>query len=291
MKKATAKAIIFVLIMLLLAACSAEAAEEYVPELYLADSTNNAEMLPAIAQAAWPWKALTEQDDAPRTGTVTFEGKEYSGTYEFSSRPRYTGALVHQYVTGEQIRFTLDSESGALRSINFKSPEFIENERALAEGPQLTEDQCRSLADDVAGKYVSLSDYSLVTVSATHIISDKYTFVYCRPVNGLPSGDRLGVEMTCHGNLASITFCTTDEYAAFAGRAKALAKADGRAMAQEALGKMAELNGVSLSSVSCEDGVYAITPQGECVLVLTATAAFRTEGGEEYSCGYNFILK
>lgn len=103
-----------------------------------------------ISEDALPWRSA--EVEKPTTKTITYEGKEYTGTLYHSQHwlPDFRARLEYR---GEEANFIVDGQTGDLIGFTDKKAGSFDN--------VVTAEQARQVADALAEKYVSLSAYTV----------------------------------------------------------------------------------------------------------------------------------
>lgn len=151
------------------------------------DSTASTEHMSTITtQALWTTERFNMHTDttAPPTATVTFNGKQYQGSYSFTHGIPYCDYLRHVY-EGDEGRFEIHAQTGALEYISL---------RGIGDG-SYTEQQCRELAAAIASEYIDPLDY---TLSATDD-GRTYHFNYAKYMDSFECRDYLSVTVAKNG--------------------------------------------------------------------------------------------
>jgi|GEM_PF-2522260 len=128
-----------------------------------------------------------EDKDAPQTAEVVFNGKTYKGEYEFSIVKRHF-FHVSDYYDGQGVFFSVNRENAQLESIVI-SDQAEEGDKAA--------DECRKIAEELARKYIDLSQYTLSINEYTRL----YGFSFTRMINGVATSDVLSVVVRSSGEI------------------------------------------------------------------------------------------
>ena len=137
------------------------------------------------------WNRSEEGEDAPKSATVTFNGRTYSGDYDDSSL-RLPDLYVSHYYKSGNVQFSIDGKEGELVSISF-AYDFARGGR--------TQEECRPIADAIADDYISLSEYKFDVTVVEHPL--QYTFTYYREISGYQTADRLSISIDGTGRIRS----------------------------------------------------------------------------------------
>lgn len=138
--------------------------------------------------------ASTQDPSAPETVTISFNGKQYVGTYSRSMIRKPNTYVSHRYKSDEVI-FEIHGETGALTNLIFLSE--------LAQVGTLGESDCRAIADEIAKEYLELEMYEVERTDLSYHNNMVYSYTYYRSINGLKSSDRLTVTVCADGSISS----------------------------------------------------------------------------------------
>ncbi len=135
------------------------------------------------------WIGAVEQGGAPESVTVTFDGKEYTGTYLRSKVSKPKTFVSYRYMTDDGVIFETNSETGELTYISMNVD--------IPKGFALKESHCREIADEIAEQYIALDEYLV----ECKVSDGLYTFYYYRAINGIKTSDGITVSVCGDGNI------------------------------------------------------------------------------------------
>ena len=150
----------------------------------------------------WSSEKLNPHDDttAPKEMTVTFNGKTYTGSYEGSYTRLPNTYVSHSYMgkleDGNLVYFYVNGKTQELTSISL----YRKTEQA---GKTVDEAACRKVADELAGKYISLKDYKVKVDPFKDYDFIRYTYTYYREVSSYETTDMLRVVVDGNGVVTS----------------------------------------------------------------------------------------
>ncbi len=133
-----------------------------------------------------------EDNNADKTFTVNFDGKEYVGTYENSAYYSYNTYVTHNY-RFEGGNFEINGRTNKLEYIVF-----FENGK-VTDG-SATIDECREKAERIFKQYIDVNDYELTEKDTAY-----YGFSYQKNISGVPSNERLSILFAKNGEIASFS--------------------------------------------------------------------------------------
>lgn len=133
-------------------------------------------------------QTIFHDETAPETVTVEFEGKEYTGTYDYSYYDSYRINQGNTYKLGDMY-FSVSAENGKLLGITL-DPE-LSGDKTLEE--------CRSIAKSVAGKYIDTDKYNLEEKTGDRL----HFYTYKRHLHGQETAEYLSVIVTSSGEISS----------------------------------------------------------------------------------------
>ena len=108
---------------------------------------------------------LHQDATAPESYTITFEGKEYTGTYSYSLYPIGSDQIQHTYIVNDKINF----------SINGKTQEFVQFYSVYALGsPTLSQQECFDIINSKIVNYINPDDYQLTITDSQKICTFRY---------------------------------------------------------------------------------------------------------------------
>lgn len=146
----------------------------------------------------WPLDKMSSYHDsaAGNTCTVSFNGKTYTGHYENSCLRSRENYVSHLYSNGSfpGFYFWTNADTGEFSGIWFvytRSPK-----------PTISEEQCKSIADQYAKDYIDLNEYEVETTVDQRDQNYVCYFDYYRKVDGYKTSDSLSITIDGNGNLA-----------------------------------------------------------------------------------------
>lgn len=145
-----------------------------------------------------------QSETAPKEMTISFQGKEYSGNYEESSRSMGTTAIRDTYrVPGYSrcLEFSVDSESKAPIFIYMVGQEYFEKEMDL---PTISEEKIQSKAKEYASEWIQLDDFSIFQNDyreGDDTVAAVYGFRFCSMAQGVETTDFVDVLISDRGSL------------------------------------------------------------------------------------------
>ncbi|MBE6629892.1 MAG: hypothetical protein E7624_03470 [Ruminococcaceae bacterium] len=176
----------FVLLLMSFVGCQEEYQGEYVAlEVGGTDSQF----------AIWSSEKLNyhQASQAPKTATVTFNGRTYSGSYKNSCVNMPDLYVSHRYKC-EDTWFKVDDDAKELLHISF----FYDYA-----GGKKSQVDCKKIADAIADDYISLSEYKVGVEVIEHPLC--YIFTYYREVSTYRTTDGLSISIDGNGRIRSFT--------------------------------------------------------------------------------------
>lgn len=143
-------------------------------------------------------KSASKSASAPKTATITFEGKTYSGEFWYSAVVRHNPYTSHYYLFHDGW-FSIKSSTGEVDCIYFTSPSYTK-------GTKSAED-CKESALALADQYINTKDYKL-TVETT---ADFHSYLFERYIENVRTDAFLSVGITTNGELLFFSYGSTDE--------------------------------------------------------------------------------
>ena len=143
---------------------------------------------------------IHENKNAPRTMTVSFDGSEYTGTYEYSVKDTYNNYESDMYNFAPGAWFRVVSGTDKVDQIVFPLPQ-------PPAGDEAESGNGRAKAMELAGRYLDLNASEMTVKS--DIYYDAYHFRV--QVDGVICA-RLAVVMEKDGDLATFDYLMVDEY-------------------------------------------------------------------------------
>lgn len=136
-----------------------------------------------------------QDDSAPKSASVTFNGENYYGEYNRSIVWIPTLHKTHVY-TGDGFRFDINGSTGELISLQIYDSE--------ARTLQNDQTACRSIADEIVSNYINVEDFE-VTCDAG---DDYYAFSYDKKINGIKTTDSVSITVNRDGNVTHFGYTT-----------------------------------------------------------------------------------
>ncbi len=233
--------------------------------------------------------------DAPAKASVTYDGETYTGTYRDSEYRMGNSYITHYYTGDNCYEFGINSENGKLVGINFQTESFYKKESAASELRNARE-RAEEVARECAANFVNLEECGEPTVSVVPLgdesgaAMDLYQYFFCRKLNGIETRGML-VSFSL-GDLDSF-----DKMEADSARFDSLNIEDEVRKAFQNIHPFP--NGTIVEGPDIDRAFYAVTPQGETVIIAAAQATFSlqqtdensTQDPEPIGAGYEFIIK
>lgn len=152
----------------------------------VADSTDGgnhkAEYVPSVTENFGRFK----DENAPREFTVTFENVTYTGEYNHSERDMFVNYQKDYYHT-DGIFFSVNSETKKLTSISFRD----------TENGNLTESDCREIADDFVSDYLNLKE----CIVESNVYSKWYNFFYISSIGDFWTNEVVSISISTDGQI------------------------------------------------------------------------------------------
>ncbi len=187
------KAVTLILSILLLSVCSCrkEATPDYIAyEATLYDGLDGGHHAVDVPL----WMANSENDPAPETAEIKFNGKTYIGNYtQSTSQAPYT-YVRHEY-RSDEATFTINAETNELTEIMFFGNFSYDSSVPATE--------CKQIAETLAKSYIDISEYS----TEENIGDSLYSITYFREIDGYKTSDQLAIVLYYNGEIFSFS-CT-----------------------------------------------------------------------------------
>ena len=279
--------------------------EKTQPKCYLFSSANGGLQSKDSADTAVYEGELMSQwggssfkaSDAPTKASVTYGGETYTGTYR-GSEYRFGNSYVTHYYTGDNCyEFGINSENGKLVGINFQTESFYKKESAASE--------LRN-ARECAANFMNLEECGEPTVSIVPLgdesgaAIDLYQYFFCRKLNGIETRAYVAVRVNSRGMLVSFSLGDLDSFDKMEADS---ARFDSLNIEDEVRKAFRNIhpfpNGTIVEGPDIDRAFFAVTPQGETVIIAAAQATFSlqqtdensTQDPEPIGAGYEFIIK
>ncbi len=242
---------------------------------------------------------------APARASVTYDGETYTGTYKYSEY-RFGNSYVTHYYTGDNCyEFGINSENGKPVIINFQTESFCKKESAASELRDARE-RADEVARECAANFLNLEECGEPTVSVMPFedengtAMDVYKYFFCRKLNGIETRAYVAVRVNSRGMLISFSLGDLDSFdkmEADSARFDSLNIEDEVRKAFQNVNPFP--NGTIVEGPSIDRAFFAVTPQGETVIIAAAQATFSlqqtdensTQDPEPIGAGYEFIIK
>ena len=149
-----------------------------------------------------PWGLEYEKEyedpNAPKTMTIEFDGKQYSGSYKYTKRMTFA-TYRSAYYKNANCWFVVDPENGELQEFGLYKPGDL-GEKTLEE--------CRPIAEALANKYINTEDYQLIMNTDERSVN---TYVYTKYIDGVETCARLSIVTDLNGDIKYFGRLMTDE--------------------------------------------------------------------------------
>lgn len=160
----------------------------------------------------WSYNAKIPEREK-RSASCEFMGESITGEYLRTRSAVFTSYTTDTYATSDGKRFSVRSDTGELKSVNFLNREYHDSEPFLEDvaNPQET---AVAIAAKVAKDYIQLSDYvqTVKEVRTTETERDGKTYcvtyyevVFTKYIGGYPTRDRIVMEINSKGNITKFT--------------------------------------------------------------------------------------
>lgn len=240
---------------------------------------------PAKELKYWNGKTF-RTDDAEGTVTVEFEGRKYKGYYYNSLFGSLNSYLSHRYLTEDNIQFSINGDTGELVSMTLSTEEFFSKERDYEEL-----EEPRMETESIALSYLSMlvdepECYEMTGEPYVRECSDDrgyqctlYQYEFIRKINGFDSTAKVFINITSKGHLAYFGNKDTAAFSEMESHANRFNEADVCEMVREILiQSVPEDYEIINDDLQVEVMSYALTPDGEVVIVVLASISVRIPG-------------
>ena len=167
------------------------------------------------------WNRSRYHQKCPEEFTVSFMGKTYTGTYQTSkSSPRYKSSM-DKYLCSDMITFTVNHDTGKLRSINFTTSDYFAGEPYLADVED-PEAYAIELAKETAKEFLPDPEQYAVRLNEPFVMETEkegigYTVTYytvdlVKCVAGFDTTDRFSARVASNGTLLLVAVGDTGAY-------------------------------------------------------------------------------
>ena len=239
--------------------------------------------------------ASFKASDAPAKASVTYGGETYTGTYRDSEYRMGNSYITHYYTGDNCYEFGINSENGKLVGINFQTESFYKKESAASElrnARERAEEVARECGEPTVS-VVPLGDESGAAM-------DLYQYFFCRKLNGIETRAYVAVRVNSRGMLVSFSLGDLDSFEKMAADSVRFGSLNIEDEIQKAFQNVNPFpNGTIVEGPSIDRAFFAVTPQGETVIIAAAQATFSlqqtdensTQDPEPIGAGYEFIIK
>lgn len=213
--------------------------------------------------------------------------------------------ITHYYTGDNCYEFGINSENGKLVGINFQTESFYKKESAASELRNARE-RAEEVARECAANFVNLEECGEPTVSVVPLgdesgaALDLYQYFFCRKLNGIETRAYVAVRVNSRGMLVSFSLGDLDSFDKMEADS---ARFDSLNIEDEVRKAFQNIhpfpNGTIVEGPSIDRAFFAVTPQGETVIIAAAQATFSlqqtdensTQDPEPIGAGYEFIIK
>lgn len=242
---------------------------------------------------------------APAKASVTYGGETYTGTYRDSEYRMGNSYITHYYTGDNCYEFGINSENGKLVGINFQTESFYKKESAASELRNARE-RAEEVARECAANFVNLEECGEPTVSVVPLgdesgaALDLYQYFFCRKLNGIETRAYVAVRVNSRGMLISFSLGDLDSFEKMAADSVRFDSLNIEDEVRKAFQNIHPFpNGTIVEGPSIDRAFFAVTPQGETVIIAAAQATFSlqqtdensTQDPEPIGAGYEFIIK
>jgi len=152
------------------------------------------------------WAVPDKAENIPQTMTVTFGGKEYTGTYQYTiPRMPLTNRLYSYKYDGGTFGVLLENN----RVVTFT--------QRYSTGT-LSLEECEKIAEKIAGQYADITEYDLRAWQEGELCA----FEYYRAINGIKTSDYVYIVISTGGDLYAVGLGTQDAFSTENTRAEAV---------------------------------------------------------------------
>lgn len=224
---------------------------------------------------------------AAKTVTVSWQGKQYVGEYEYSYHKMRLSYLSDNYKTADGTEFEIRRGDGALVFLH-------DIERLTGDEEDLpdTENAVDKIAKDFVNSIANVDEYQLKKEPQNFQDRDGrkrtvYYYEFKRMIHGRWTSDHIYLRITSKGD---IIYMALGDVGAFSEVSKwkldSFAKLDGKEMLQQATAN------TNVTIVEADQEIYAINPKGELVLQVLAEIQYRkTSDSYPVTAAASFIIK
>ncbi|MBR0434552.1 MAG: hypothetical protein IJK13_00925 [Lachnospiraceae bacterium] len=276
------------------------------PKCYLLSTSNsnlggNMSSVKVAEEYKW-WNGNSfSSPSAESTLYIKFDGKSYNVDYLYSRYNNYNSFATDYYGNTRGVTFGLNSNTGELVYINLKSSSFLRSEPKLEDVDNIKETG-KELAEKYAAMYIDLGDYILYSTSQKPYQSssdskEKMTFLtytFVKQINDECSSAYVSVQITSKGHLASIVIGDLNAFSD--ENKKQIESFKDINIDNMVFSKLEEMTkGLDAPSYEVTDRYYALTPDGDIVICVTATCSYtyiNSENEKDINTEvFDFIIK
>ncbi|MCR5344570.1 MAG: hypothetical protein K6E46_00755 [Lachnospiraceae bacterium] len=239
--------------------------------------------------------------------SIPFINRIYTVDYKYTRYDNYNSFATDYYSDAKGISFGVNSNTGELVYVNLKSLSFWKSELKLDDIANIKKIG-EKMAERYAAIYIDLDDYILYSTSQKpyRSITDSnvkmtfLTYTYVKLINGDPSSAYVSVQITSKGHLASIVIGDLNAFPdinSFSKKRKEqLDRFNDIDVDNTVISKLEEMTkGLDAPSFEITDKYYALTPDGDIVICVTATCSYTYINSENvkdtYTEVFEFIIK
>ncbi len=136
--------------------------------------------------------STSENNLAPETAEIEFNGKTYTGNYLYSTSQAPATYVSHKY-RSDEASFAINASTNELTEIMF-----VGNSSYTS---SLSAEECRQIAETLAKSYIDISEYR-----AEENIGDfLYSVTYFREIDGYKTSDQLAISVNYGGEIFSFS--------------------------------------------------------------------------------------
>lgn len=238
---------------------------------------------------------------AESTLYIKFDGKSYNVDYMYSRYDNYNSFATDYYDNTRGVTFGLNSNTGELVYINLKTPSFFKKEPLLQDVDNIKEIGLE-LAQKYASLFINLNDYILYNTRRSPYQPDRtqkakmvfYTYTFVKKINNECSSAYISVQITSKGNLASIVIGDLNAFSD--ENKKQIESFKDIDIDNMVFSKLEEMTkDLDAPSFEITGKYYALTPDGDIVICVTATCSYTYINSENakdtYTEVFEFIIK
>ena len=207
MKKKIFIIIVLILFIFLFVGCAKKSNENN--RMYVIDYSNNIDGA-NIELNIWNQESF-ENNNAPRTYRIVYNGNTYDGKYLYSVNRKCDSYIQNIYNTDDCVQFAIKDGTENIVYLNFQTKEFF-NTEPYKEEVVNQQEYAIELSKTIASDFINIDDYIMSigdpkVYSVEEDTNDSFSFyfvTFAREINGLSTSDYITVKTTSKGTLASI---------------------------------------------------------------------------------------